>query len=412
MRSFILNNAQWIKNYILLNFPINEEFYEKHKKHISWELISQNVNTHFGLDFIEAHEDQIIWDVFNPLNSSYFDDDDDDVKLMFFLDKYKEKLNWDIVSSFLGKLERPIEVLKKFYDYWDWSYLSSSFSIPWDKNMIIEFRNVVDWTGIVFNPNLDWTYEMLEEFEDEIDWLNFYQGSNYFWDYRSIIRFSTQLENLGVSIDNLLHNVEHPEEFKEKNKRRKNLIRLFFENQELINLQSPNILILKNFDDAYDLIKSLPSLEGINFKRNLKWSEEAFSYLLSCEKIDILHLSTYTDFIDPFISLKMHHEKLIWYEQTKQIVFNEKKEEKMIDLPMGISANGNIMWTCEMLDEFTDKINWQVISNYGSFEWTPELIKKHFHRFDKEEIFTHPSLYDKIIYPSLDEELFNKVIAT
>lgn len=412
MRSFILKNAQWIKHYILINFPINEEFYEKYKKHLSWELISQNENTDFGFDFIEAHEDQIIWDYFNPLNSSYFNDDDKDSKLLFFLDKYKERLNWVMVSSFLGELERPSEVLMKFYDYWDWSCLCYNESIPWDKNMMIEFRNAIDWSGIVFNSNLEWTYEMLEEFEDEIDWCRFYACSKYFWDYRSIKRFRSQLENLGVSFDELFYKAAYPEKFKVKKKRRKNVNRLHFDDQEPITIISPNILCLKSFDEAHDLIKTLPSLEEINFISNLKWSEEAFSYLLSFEKIDILHLSTYTDFIDPFISLRMHYEKLIWHKQTEQIVFDENNEEKLIELPLGISANSNIIWTCEMLDEFTEKINWQVISKYGKFEWSPELIKKHFHRFDKELIFNHSSLYDKIIYPSLDDELFDEVIAT
>jgi hypothetical protein len=410
MRSFILKNAQWIKPYILNNFPMDEEFYEKHKKYLSWELISKNKNTDFDIDFIEAHEDQIIWDYFNPLNSTYFADDDEDSKLRFFLDKYKEKLNWVLVSSLLGELERPTEVLMKFYDYWDWSGLCFNCRIPWDKNMIIEFRNAIDWSEIVSNPYLDWTYEMIEEFENEIDWYKFYFNSNYAWDYRSIKRFRPQLENLGIFIDELFYKAAYPEKYK-VSKRRKDENRLLFDDQESETAVPQNDLILKNFDEAYDLIKTLPSLEKINFTKDLKWSEEAFSYLLSQKNIDILHLSTYSDFTDPMISLRMHYEKLIWHEQIQQVVFDKNGDENLIDIPMGISANKNIVWTCEMLDEFLDNINWEVLSSYGNFEWSPELIKKHFHRFDKELIFSDPYLYENIIYPSLDDELFNKLIA-
>ena len=61
-----------------------------------------------------------------------------------------------------------------------------------------------------------------------------------------------------------------------------------------------------------------------------------------------------------------------------------------------------------MLDEFGDRLNWDYLSFYGKFDWTPELIDRHFDRFNRELIFKNEFFYLDFVMEVMDDELLDR----
>jgi hypothetical protein len=301
---------------------------------------------------------------------------------------------------------------------------------------------MVEWDELIANPSIEWTIGMLREFEDEINWFRFYQSDNFKWDYSSILEFQHKLKPLGINMDELYLKATFPEKFKPTGHYELPDAEEEYDNEygeesnedldeeydeeygeeydneyqdESANEYSEaslirdGVTILKSFDDVHDFVSSYPSPDRIDFTDKIAWSSEAISYVLSIPNIDILHISTFSILLDAARVLKENSEKLIWGKRMSEIAIDRNNHVKNQEYIMGITANKNIVWTCAMLDEFSDRLNWDFLSSSGKFEWTRELGNKHLHKFNQELLFRNESFYEFLIVHVLNVELLEKI---
>ena len=436
MKEILLNNASYIKSYLTSHFPLDAEFLRRHINHLDWEALSGNTDLHLDNEFISEYEDKIIWDNFCPLNSEYYEGEGNEQKIISFLERYKDKLNWWLVSRMIGPLKNDTYIIDRYLEYWDWNALSMNIWINWSYELTKKYRTMVNWSELVQNPYIKWTPEMLQEFEDEIDWSLFFHSADFSWDYSTLQQFRHRLEPLGINMDMLYYQAAFPEKFKGKkapgyagshghvndDEDKQNMDQPYYiyydeeKDKEYIIYEyvkeywlRGGFKLLETFDEAHDFVRSLPSMENINFTDKIAWSPEAFKYLLSIPNIDMLHLSTFSTFMDAHKTLKENTDKLIWEKRERSTGFNTINQEKHLESVTGVTANKNIIWTSAMLDEFGDRLNWDYLSFYGKFDWTPELIDRHFDRFNRELIFKNEFFYLDFVMEVMDDELMDRV---
>lgn len=412
MKNFILKNSEWVRRYLLRRYPLSLYLIEKYIGNVDWQRLSENREIDYTEEFCLKHKVRIDWESFNPMKSSIFKGEGRDARLISFLDKFKDKINWNAVSIGLNQPENAEKVLLYFEDYWVWELISVNEDLFWELALLRRFKYKLDWKSLCYNSQIEWEYEWMLELEDYIDWEVFYNNSNYEWSMTSILRFKTNLEEVGVKLDisdyfslntddkPISDQVIRPSRYREDKERHGKY------NGYCVH-----------FDEFKGLIeKHRNSLAEINFNEYILWTNQAFEYILDHEGIDIIHLSTYSIFEDPVAILRIYGDLLLWGGNAVENLPDEIVEGgAQIVVNKGISANRHILWSEEMLDEFQNKIHWDILSNEGRIEWTSGILEKYFDFFDKDALLRENvvvgdnRLFLDLIIPEMNEELIDYV---
>ena len=408
MKNFILHNTPLIKTWLTKNYPLQPGFIERHEYSIDWNLLSQNIKIDYTLEFCEKYKDKLNWEKFNPLLSNQFIGEGRDDRLIAFVDHFKDKLNWHTVTQYLRIPENTEHLLNTFEDYWDWGNLCLLESIPWNINLLRKFRNKIVWGSISVNNSVLWKYEWIEEFEDLLDWFWFPHYSSYTWDGRSLKRFRQHLDNedlKALSLRNWLYEAGPGTRTGQSgNPENENRVDPVAEEEFELN---DDIASLEEVIDQ--LSQYFPQDEEIDYFNFIQFNLQTFSYLMSLDNVNQLSLATEAIIAEPRATLRKFGDILEWgrYSMVKSKDENGKEIEVM--RPRGISANRNIVWTEELMDEFADRIQWNIFGKCGRMKWTKGMVEKYFERFDKDDILQKHALFHKLILPELTENLFELV---
>jgi hypothetical protein len=414
MKNFILKNSEWVRKYLWRRYPLPIYLIEKHIDYIDWHRLSENGEIDYTEEFCLKYKNRIDWESFNPMKSSIFKGEGRDAALISFLDKFKDKINWNTISISLYQPENAERVLLYFDDYWVWELISTNEDLIWTLPLLRRFKCKLDWSRLCYNSQIEWEYEWMLEFEDYIDWEVFYNNSNYEWDMTSVLRFKNNLEEVDVKPDISdyfsLNKYDKPQSDQGLRPSR------YREDKERYGNNYIDYCVY--FDEFKGLIeKHRNSLNEINFNEYILWTNQAFEYILDYKGIDIIHLSTYSRFEDPVAILRKYGNLLYWggkavdnlpediFEGGGQFIVNK-----------GISANKHILWSEKMLDEFQNQIHWDILSIGGRIEWTSGILSKYFDFFDKDALLRENvvggdnRLFLDLIIPEMNEELIDSVM--
>jgi hypothetical protein len=407
IKNLILTHPLWVKRYLTRQYPLPVELVDRYADGINWDLLSENDKFAFDEDFCAKYEDRINWEIFLPLRSSVFTGKGRDARLISFLDRFSSKMDWFSTSIWLKQPEDPAMLIQRYEDQWDWKGLSYNEGINWTPALFRQFRDKLRWDQISMNALIEWKFEWLVEFEDLLDWDLLYINANYDWNLTSFLRFEHNLNAAGVDIkstDFLYDREEINNNF-------------FFGNGHMYSNDSEDEIKLREYEYRFEEIQKIiysnrNKLAEINWEYNIIWTKESFEYILNCKGTDLLHLSTYSRFKDPAAILRKFGSRLIWGEEFWDTVPEDIIEgggEFMIY--KGVSANPNIIWTEELLDEFRDQIDWKVLSKDGHIKWTPEILDKYFDLLDKDVLLEEDilegenRLFLDLIIPELDDKM-------
>ena len=121
------------------NKNIDKCFLSKYADYVDWNAISANHNLIWSREFIEAHSDQINWQVLSE-------------------------------NSFYGSLDSRQEafrskILHLYGDRLDLFLLSSNYDLLFSSEIIEKYKERWDWHEMINNYRIEWTLEMFEKYD-------------------------------------------------------------------------------------------------------------------------------------------------------------------------------------------------------------------------------------------------------
>lgn len=162
---------------------INVEFLTEFKKFIDWSFFTQDV-VKKDLNLVRLFEEYVDWDIVSSCQRIF-----EDVE---FVEHYKDKLNWRIISCSLIIPEKNIKQFSSYVDFIQYKYYLSDANI--DSNslnvdityqcmistrsneFLLKYKHMIDWDVISTNQS----YVLCNEKFDEIEHLvNFDQICKY-----------------------------------------------------------------------------------------------------------------------------------------------------------------------------------------------------------------------------------------
>lgn len=183
----------------------------KYNHILSWEVLQYSGNLNWTFDLIESKKESLNWMV---LSSYEFLDWNIDT-----IEKYKDYLIFSLGEGWrkqnlsstknkkgqwfeikLGQSPKPlfnfklkgsislcetikwsIELIDKFYDYWDWEELCLNKGIKWDESLIEKYFSKVNFKALSSNSSVIWSIELIKKFYNHWDWaeLSYNCGINF-----------------------------------------------------------------------------------------------------------------------------------------------------------------------------------------------------------------------------------------
>ena len=115
-----IDSEAW--KYLSERMSWNEQFLDKYKDKVNWEMISGN--------------DDILW------TSS-------------MLERFKSLINWDELSESGNQRTFTAYNLETYYNFWNWKSLSSNSNIRFSLELIDQFIDNWDWEKLINNRALE-----------------------------------------------------------------------------------------------------------------------------------------------------------------------------------------------------------------------------------------------------------------
>lgn len=188
------------------------DFIEEYKDYLDWNILSRRSDL-ICEDFIEKFKDYIIWD------NLYLTEE---IFVKYF-ENFSKKRTIEILCGLEG--EELFNYLEKLKDKLDWELFSEEIEFK-DSNIKIlrEFRNKINWEKLIYSDLLHTSSGTIEEFLDSIDWNMFSKALAYvIYDdglnikYKSIVElFKNKINFNYIIIVNKIDGVEEILDFIEK----------------------------------------------------------------------------------------------------------------------------------------------------------------------------------------------------
>ncbi|UEG55038.1 hypothetical protein LLH06_08685 [Mucilaginibacter daejeonensis] len=121
------------------------------------------------------------------------------------LDKYAERIawNWVVHRTAFNFEKQHIQKYQKWFDRWH--SISSCHNVNWSIELIRSFENFWSWYNLSINPSLPWTTELFETFEARWDYHFLSKNNSFCWSNDIIDRhinrwsWSSLAENTGIN---------------------------------------------------------------------------------------------------------------------------------------------------------------------------------------------------------------------
>jgi len=88
-----------------------------------------------------------------------------------FLEKYREKWNWDYLSL-NEDLFWSLELLEKFEEKWNWNLLSHNKALPWSNKLIRKYQDKWNWDNLSNNKSISWSTDIIKEYQNKLNLFN------------------------------------------------------------------------------------------------------------------------------------------------------------------------------------------------------------------------------------------------
>jgi len=139
----------------------SKEFIEKYAQKLDWDLLSCNCGLLLSYELIDTFINYWNWNTLlcNPSLSLNIE----------FLERYKCYIDWNFLSSTNGTFWTE-NLINKFICQWDWKKLSKNRSIEWKFSCLKKYEDHIDWKIISSNPNLELSELTIDLYKEKFYW--------------------------------------------------------------------------------------------------------------------------------------------------------------------------------------------------------------------------------------------------
>jgi hypothetical protein len=136
------------------------DFFYKYEYDIHWRVVTMNDGFDFPSDIIMRQKQECNWNFLSRSGSLNWSEE--------LIENLKHYLVWGDKNSvgLSGNEFLPwsIELIDKYRDFWNWSFLSQNKSLPWSEELIDEFFSYWDWYRLSANPSLPFTVKFIDKY--------------------------------------------------------------------------------------------------------------------------------------------------------------------------------------------------------------------------------------------------------
>lgn len=160
--------------YICMIQNLSEKFIDSHMDFIKFEYLGYNLTSDMVLKYKDKLNMQNLWshvqlseDALDELSKNKYNIKDCAYLSKLseeFIDRHKDELNWNYVSSFQKLSE---EFIESHLDYVDWGCISSYQKLS--EEFIEKYANKIDWKFIIRNTKIHFSNDFIIKHKDFID---------------------------------------------------------------------------------------------------------------------------------------------------------------------------------------------------------------------------------------------------
>ncbi len=196
-----------------------EKIISKYDRILCWEALQYSGNLNWNFELIESKKDTLNWMVISSYEFLVWDID--------AIDKYKEYLIFSLGEGWRKKSQsstrnqkgqwfeiKPkilqknlfnfklkgsislcetiswsIEIIDKFYDYWDWEELCLNKGIKWDDILIDKYISKINFKALSSNPSVKWSIGLIQKYLNNWDWSELSTNNGINFDYEMLLQF-------------------------------------------------------------------------------------------------------------------------------------------------------------------------------------------------------------------------------
>jgi hypothetical protein len=452
------NKLIWSEISKKTNIEWNLDILDQLKEYINWEIISENKSVNWDVDKILKFEKYINFKRLFEIHPHLYEIEN------WKIIGIKSVKYMSIVSA-SENIKWSQNLLQEFDTLLDWRNLSRNKSIPWTYELVDKYKNKIDWSSFVFNPSIPLSSEFISEFRKYwenaavITYRSIYRMSDYWkdlssnltkkWTSEIIRKYLSELDWTRLRAnesmlcnDEIIINI--PEVFNYIGSIRENDNQILNQINKLNNTFADKELIDINsiFNEAKEWKWHI-----LSRNENINWTNELiYTYkdlidwrLFSQNQSLILNFETlfcFKEYWNWYFVLQ--NKKIIWkpyykyffndklntciqdeikyqidsdyykylFEQKNKEINNQQLKNKIIkDIQTKFYNNTRVRQfdIIRHVKEYSEFIDWDVLSLNESIIWTKELIQlapnklnlKNLKNINDSDISLLQSLYDK-----------------
>ena len=281
------------------------------------------------------------------------------------LAKHQEKIVWSSISK-NENITWTAELIARFQHKLDWFAISSNPKLPWSIDFIEQYKHKFqDFTELSNNTGIPWSYSLLEKYSSKWNWHWLAVNQSIDWTEKMMVDFDQFDQNLSRFNGNNLWT----EAFILKYKARFHWGHLCYNpnlpwTEELIEELRTTWIPFERSAHFY----AVSPWKGLSENIGLPWSKKFIKKYLP---FPLIHPDGFN-----WKGLS-RNESLPWKENLLE-EFSSKWDWSLL------SCNHQVGFTLEQLDTYKDKIVWEgsssnvnTIAINSSLPWTEELIERY-----------------------------------
>jgi hypothetical protein len=75
-----------------------------------------------------------------------------------------------------------------------------------------------------------------------------------------------------------------------------------------------------------------------------------------------------------------------------------------------LSSNSALPWSLKLLKKYESRWDWFILSTSEDIPWSLEILEEFEHKWDWERIIWNETMWQKVFYPCLDEEVIGALL--
>lgn len=174
MKDLFKKEPELLINIISEYYPFNSVSLKKVEDKVNWILISENQNISQSIDFVKNFENRRCFDLLDFSNHQDYQRPglSSNPKINIdILEKLYSKFNWEMLSRHFNFSNLAIDkILEKKSFLWNWKYLSTNITLPWNENFIERYKERINWVKLSSNSKINWSESFIEKYKDKLNW--------------------------------------------------------------------------------------------------------------------------------------------------------------------------------------------------------------------------------------------------